>query len=98
MIIEPTGEAFPIVIPAFSEEDAARAGGFSVAVCCPMGCHHVVAAEVGWSETLEMASHRLESAPGHKGFLVAACYPPGDAERFAQVKASTDAHFRGRVR
>ena len=95
--VSTTGDTFPLIIPELSEKDAAEAVGFMVSINCPVGCHHHIALESTWQATLEVAACRLEMTPGHTGLLVASFFPPEHRKVYEDLKASADAHFRGRV-
>lgn len=98
LVIESSGVSFPLMMPTVPEEDQAGLVGYSITLCCPVGCTHTVAAEVTWDLTLETAAFRLEAAPGWaNGLLVVGFYPQDLGACFAQVKEGCDAFFRGRV-
>lgn len=104
LVIESSGVSFPLMMPTVPEEDQAGLAGYSITLCCPVGCTHTVAAEATWDLTLETAAFRLEAAafrleaaPGWtNGLLVVGFYPQDLGACFAQVKEGCDAFFRGR--
>lgn len=98
LVIESSGAVFPIMMPVIPEAEQARLAGYSITLCCPVGCQHHVAAETTWDETLQIAAMRMEAAPGWtNGLLVAGYYPLELVDFFREAKAGCDAHFRGRA-